>query len=123
MAVAPVLNETRVVIKISDREWKREIRLASRTHQLLGRGRVHADRAVEIRYFRAHFDGDGDALNDLAGGRVDNVNAEHSAGRCVDDDLVEGALVRLEMGNRRSIKDMQRLGFREQVPGRERIRT
>jgi hypothetical protein len=84
---------------------------------------MHANRAVEIRYFRAHFDGDGDALNDLAGGRVDNVNAEHSAGRCVDDDLVEGALVRLEMENRRSIEDMQRLGSREQVPGRERICT
>ncbi len=69
-----------------------------KSHQLLGRGRVHANRAVEIRYFRAHFDGDGDALNDLAGGRVDNVNAEHSVGRCVDDDLVEGALVRLERG-------------------------
>eukprot|EP00760_Papus_ankaliazontas_P006381 PhM_4_TR1301/c1_g1_i3/m.105370 len=66
--------------------------------QLLGRGRVNADGAVEVLQLRTHLDRDGHALDDLRSVAAEQVHAHDGARAVVRDDLGEEALV-LEAGD------------------------
>ena len=75
-------------------------------HELLGRGRVNAERRVEHRLGRAGLHRHREALDRLAGVGADHVQADDAVVGVVDDELHQGALAaprqrvaqRLEVG-------------------------
>src|SRR5688500_12644659 len=67
--------------------------LRAEGHELFRRGRVDADRRVEILLGGAHLQRDGEALHDFAGVGADHVKAHHFLARLVDDELHHRLLV------------------------------